>query len=152
MACYALTNWATESLGNSLAEFEYLGRAAMHEADTKWACLMGEGVVSAKQEVWENCPCCPHPPSVALALGIAMGIPCTADHFSKSMGTLYTADKHLADLNNCGYKTVYNSEGEVPRKSTSYTLEKQNKHTPTTTTSTKTKTEGKRWYGPRFCN
>ena len=51
MACHALTNWATESLGNLAAEFEYLRLTHEGSSWSRYQAGMsdGEGVVSAKR-------------------------------------------------------------------------------------------------------
>ena len=53
IACHALTNWATESFGNSVGEFEYLSLSCQRSSQSKYQADMfsGEGTVSTKCEV-----------------------------------------------------------------------------------------------------
>ena len=52
MACHALTNWATELLGISVAEFEYLRLSCQRSIWSEYQAGMSdeEGVASAKHE------------------------------------------------------------------------------------------------------
>ena len=52
MACHALTNWATESPGNSVAEFEYLRLSWQGSSRSRYQAGMphGEGVASVKHK------------------------------------------------------------------------------------------------------
>ena len=52
MACHALTNWATESLSNSVAELEYLRMSCQGSSRDRYQAGMsdGEGVASMKRE------------------------------------------------------------------------------------------------------
>ena len=52
MAYHALTNWATESPGNSVAEFEYLRLSCQGSSRSRYQAGMsdGEGMASAKCE------------------------------------------------------------------------------------------------------
>ena len=56
MACHALTNWATESLGNSVAEFKYLRLSCQGSSQSGYQPGMfdGEGAASAKCEAHDT--------------------------------------------------------------------------------------------------
>ena len=53
IACHALANWATESFGNFVGEFEYLSLSCQGSSQSKYQADMfsGEGTVSAKCKV-----------------------------------------------------------------------------------------------------
>ena len=50
MACHALTNWATESIGNSVAKFEYLRLSCQRSSQSGYQAGMFDGEGAAK--VW----------------------------------------------------------------------------------------------------